>query len=149
MTGDHWKPAMKGFTAAIAAMGLIRFSLNLAGVADSIVKYFSMTVILIAGLFYFAIACTTHKDRLKAAYWLVLPYMIIEVLALGYTWSTGHQTIFHTPEYSLGFSIGWHTFGHLVGGLTWEPLFVFLVMETVWAICAGGRLILNPRATSP
>ena len=60
--------------------------------------------------------------------------MIIEVLALGYTWLTGQQTIFHAAEYSMGFSIMWHTWlGHLVGGLTWEPLTLFVLMEVIWA----------------
>jgi hypothetical protein len=31
--------------------------------------------------------------------------------------------------------------GHLVGGLTWEPLSIFVVMEIVWAIAAGGRWV--------
>ena len=87
------KPTMKWFIAAIAAMGVIRFTLNQAGAPDSIVKYFSMTVIMIVGSVYFAIASTTHKERLKAAYLLVLPYMIVESLALGCTWTTGHPTI--------------------------------------------------------
>src|ERR1700747_3378751 len=123
---------MKAFIMSIAAMGVIRFVLTLAGLPNNIVKFFSMTVIMMAGMLYFAIAATTHKERLKDAYLLVLPYMTIEVLALGYTWVTGHQTIFHAAEYSFGTSIAVHTLGHLVGGLTWEPLSMFLVMEIVW-----------------
>jgi len=139
---------MKGFIAAIAAMGVLRFILNAAGVSNDIVKYFSMTVIIIAGSLYFAIAAATHKERLKAAYLLVAPYMTIEVLALSYTWITGRQTIFHAREYSMGFGVAAHTLGHLVGGVTWEPLFVFLVMEIVSAIYAGGRSLLKAKATT-
>ena len=123
---------MKAFIAAIAAMGIVRFVLDRAGLPIDVVKYFSMTVVMILGSIYFAIATTTHKERLKAAYLLVTPYMTIEVLALGYTWASGHQTIFHAKEYSFGVSIGLHTLGHFVGGLTWEPLFGFLVMEIIW-----------------
>jgi hypothetical protein len=125
---------MKAFIAAIFAMGVIRFVLTVSGVPDGIVKYFSMTVIWFAGALYFALNTDTHKERLRAAYLLTLPYMIIEVAALGYTWASGQQTIFHANEYSLGTTIGQHTLGHLVGGLTWEPLFVFLVMEIAWGI---------------
>ena len=72
----------------------------------------------------------------------------IEVLALGYTWATSHPTIFHAAEYSMGFSIAVHTIGHLVGGLTWEPLFGFLIMEMIWFIYSRGRSVLQARATS-
>jgi hypothetical protein len=60
--------------------------------------------------------------------------MVVEVAALGYTWATGRQTIFHAADYSLGTSIGTHTVGHFVGGLTWEPLGSFVIMEVVWLI---------------
>jgi len=125
---------MRGFIAAIFVLGILRFVLTVAGLPDAIVKYSSMTVAIVAGTLYFAAATETHWERLKAAYLLIVPYLIIEVSALGYTWATGRQTIFHSHEYSLGFSIGQHTVGHLVGGLTWEPLAVFVVMEIVWAI---------------
>jgi len=136
---------MKAFIAAIFAMGVIRFVLTVSGLPDGIVKYFSMTVIWVAGALYFALATETHKERLRAAYLLTLPYMVIEVAALGYTWASGHQTIFHAKEYSFGTTIGYHTLGHLVGGLTWEPLSFFLFMEIVW----GVSRIFRRRETIP
>lgn len=138
---------MKLFIIAIASMGIFRFILTVSGVPNQIAKYFSMTAIIMAGTIYFAVATTTHKERLKDAYLLVLPYLTVEVLALGYTWTTGRQTIFHAREYSMGTSIGVHTIGHLVGGLTWEPLIVFLIMEVIWVIYAGARSLFRPRAT--
>src|SRR2546428_135293 len=96
---------MKWFIAAILAVGAIRFALTISGVTDSITRFASMTVIIMAGTVYFAIAARTHKERLKAAYLLIIPYMIVEVAALGYTWSSGRQTIFHAREYSFGTSI--------------------------------------------
>src|SRR5437773_12577960 len=137
----------KAFIVAIAVMGVIRFILDADGVPKDVVKYFSMSAIMMIGSVYFAIATATHKERLKASYLLVMPYMTIEVLALSYTWATGRQTIFHTAEYSMGFGIAAHTIGHLVGGLTWEPLFVFLLMELVWGIYAGGRSLVKPKVT--
>jgi hypothetical protein len=139
---------MKWFIVAIAAMGVVRFILDAAGVSKDIVKFFSMTVIMTAGTLFFAIACTTHKERLKAAYLLVMPYMTIEVLALGYTWASGRQTIFHAQEYSFGYTVGAHTIGHFVGGLTWEPLIGFVVMEIVWGLYAGGRYLMKPKTTA-
>jgi hypothetical protein len=138
---------MKASIIAIAGMGVIRFLLDSQGVPKDIVKYFSMTAVMIACSVYFAIATTTHKERLKAAYLLVMPYMTVEVLALSYTWTTGHPTIFHAAEYSLGTSIGLHTVGHLVGGLTWEPLFGFLMMEIIWIVYARGRTIFSIKTT--
>jgi hypothetical protein len=138
------KTSMKVFIAAIAVMGVIRFALTMAGLPNSTVKFFSMTAIITAGIVYFAIVSSTHKERLKDAYLLILPYMIIEVAALGYTWATGHQTIFHAQEYSFGgMPIASHTIGHLVGGLTWEPLFCFLLMEIIWLIYSGGRRLIH------
>src|SRR5262249_27945799 len=107
------RTSMKTFIVAIAAMGVLRFILTVSGVPNPIVKYFSMTAIMMAGIVYFAIASSTHKERLKDAYLLVLPYVTIEVLALAYTWVSGQQTIFHAREYSFGTSVGMHTLGHL------------------------------------
>ena len=118
--------------AAILCMGVIRFTLTVTGVPDSTVKYFSMTSVIAAAAVYVAITTRTHRERLNAAFLLILPYMVIEVAALAYTWATGHQTIFHAEEYSFGVSVMVHTIGHLVGGLTWEPLLLFLTMELIW-----------------
>ncbi len=126
---------MKGFIAAIIALGVIRFVLTVAGLPDEIVKFSSMTVAIMAGTIFFALTTDTHKERLKASYLLLIPYMVIEVAALGYTWASGRQTIFHAKEYSFGgMPIAQHTLGHLVGGLTWEPLSVFLLMEIIWGV---------------
>ena len=138
---------MKAFIVAIAAMGVVRFILDASGLPKDVVKYFSMTAIMIIGSVYFALATATHKERLKASYLLVMPYMTVEVIALGYTWATGHQTIFHAAEYSMGTSIAVHTLGHLIGGFTWEPLIVFAQMELVWGIYTGGRSLLRPKTT--
>jgi hypothetical protein len=137
------KTSLKLFIAAIAVMGVIRFVLTIAGLPNAAVKFASMTVIMIVGTLYFGVASLTHKERIKAAYLLVLPYMIVEVAALGYTWATGRQTIFHAQEYSFGVGVGVHTIGHLVGGLTWEPVFLFLVMEIIWLLYSGGRRLLQ------
>src|SRR3989442_14304277 len=137
----------KAFIVAIAVMGIVRFIFDANGVPKDVVKYFSMSAIMVIGSLYFAIATATHKERLKASYLLVMPYMTVEVLALSYTWATGRQTIFHAAEYSLGYSIGLHTVGHLIGGLTWEPLFGFLMMEIIWVAYTRGRSLLNIKTT--
>jgi hypothetical protein len=139
---------MRGFIVAILLVGILRFILTVSGFPDSFVKFFSMTVVIMIGTIYFAIATETHKDRLKASFLLILPYMIIEVAALGYTWATGQQTIFHAPEYSFGGTpLLYHWIGHFVGGLTWEPLSVFVVMELIWLIIWPIKWALRPKTT--
>ena len=125
--------------AGILCMGVIRFTLTAIGVSNSTVKYFSMTAVIAAAAVYIAVTTRAHRERLNAAYLLILPYMVIEVGALAYTWATGQPTIFHAEEYSLGFSVMAHTLGHLVGGLTWEPLLLFVVMELIWWIFGIAR----------
>jgi hypothetical protein len=137
------KTSLKVFMAAIAVMGVIRFLLTIAGVPNTVVKFASMTVIILIGTTYFGAILPTHKERLKAAYLLILPYMIVEVAALGYTWASGRQTIFHADEYSFGVGIRAHTIGHLIGGLTWEPLWIFVLMEVVWFIYSRGRRLMH------
>jgi len=144
------KTSIKYFIGAIALMGVLRFVLTIAGLPNSVVRFASMTAIIMAGTIYYGFTSTSHKERLKASYFLLLPYMIVEVAALGYTWATGHQTIFHAQEYSLGFGIAQHTLGHLVGGLTWEPLSVFLVMEILWLVqIAACRLVRSTSFVDP
>src|SRR5438552_16552931 len=102
MTPILQRADIRRFVAAIFLMGLLRFVLTIAGLPDHFVKFFSMTVIILAGVVYFAIRTETHKERLKAAYMLLFPYMLVEVAALGYTWASGRQTIFPSKDYSFG-----------------------------------------------
>lgn len=131
------------FIAAIFAMGAFRFALTISGAPNHLAKYASMTAIILAGTLYFAVTLASRSERLKAAFLLIMPYMITEVAALGYGWATGRETIFHTPEYSFNTPIEVHTIGHLVGGLTWEPLMVFVAMEVIRAVYTGGRKLLG------
>jgi hypothetical protein len=122
---------MKFFIPAILVVGFTRFALSIAGFPNSLVKYCSMTALIAVGTIYFAVTQSVRRDRLKAAYLLILPYMVVEVSVLAYTWATGRQTIFHAPEYSFGTGIVLHTLGHLLGGITWEPLITFVLMEII------------------
>src|SRR5215467_11351414 len=138
--------ALKAFIIAIATMGVLRFILTVNGLPNNVVKYFSMTAVMLIGLIYFAFVTTSHKERLKASFLLVMPYMTVEVLALGYTWASGRPTIFHASEYTMGTSIRVHTIGHLIGGLTWEPLMVFVPMEVFWLIFSVARSVFKVKA---
>jgi hypothetical protein len=126
--------AIAGFVASIVLVGLVRFGLTIAGTPDDVSKYASMTAVLLAGCLYFGAAGLSWKKLLKISYLLILPYMGVELGGIGYTWATGKTTVFHVPEYSFGTPADVHFFGHLVGGLTWEPLSLFLVMLFVRAL---------------
>lgn len=119
------------FGVAILAVGALRFVLTVSGVADDTVKYASMWAVILAGCFYFGVQVFSYRQLLVVAYLLILPYMTVELLALGYTWMSGRHTIFHVPQYSFNTPIHVHFWGHLIGGLTWEPLAVFLVMAAI------------------
>ena len=126
--------AIVGFMVAVLLVGLVRFSLTVSGVSDEVTKYASMTVVILAGCLYFGAASLPWKELLPASYLLILPYMAVEVVGIGYIWATGKTTIFNVPQYSLGLEVDLHFWGHLVGGLTWEPLSLFVVMLIVRAV---------------
>jgi hypothetical protein len=126
--------AIAGFVASIFLVGLVRFGLTIAGTPDDVSKYASMTAVILAGCVYFGAAGLSWKELVKVSYLLVLPYMAVELGGIGYTWATGKTTVFHVPQYSFGMPADVHFFGHLVGGLTWEPLSRFLVMLVVRAV---------------
>jgi hypothetical protein len=123
------------FVLLILGVGAARFALTMAGVADDLTRYASMTLVIGAGIVWFGSLPTGWRERMQISYALILPYMLVETAALGYTWLSGRETIFHAPEYALGWSIGGHLLGHLAGGLTWEPLGVFAIMSALsWVI---------------
>jgi hypothetical protein len=124
------KGAIVGFMVAILLVGLVRLRLVVSGAPDEGTKY-AMTLVILAGCLYFGAASPSWKGLLAVSYLLILPYMAVEVVGIGYTWATGKTTIFHVPQYSLGLDLDLHFWGHLVGGLTWEPLSLFVVMLIV------------------
>ena len=107
----------------------MRFGLSISGVDNSLTRYASMTVVIVIAILYFASRPSQRRERLVISYLLVAPYMLVETLSLGYTWRTGTTTIFHTPPYTFGVGLPVHFWGHIVGGITWEPLFVFLLIS--------------------
>ena len=127
------KGAIAGFMASIVLVGLARVGLTVAG-SGEISKYASMTVVILLGCIYFGALGLSWKELVKVSYLLILPYMAVELGGIGYTWATGKTTIFHVPQYSFGMPADLHFLGHLVGGLTWQPLSLFIVMLIVRAV---------------
>lgn len=140
------KRPVVGFVAAILLVGLLRFSLTVSGASNEVTRYASMTVVILAGCVYFGMRQLPWRDLARISYFLILPYMAIEVAALGYTWATSRATIFHAAEYSFGMPLYLHFWGHVLGGLTWEPLSLWLVMMLVRALSARWRSFRRPIA---
>jgi hypothetical protein len=145
----HVLAALGGFMIAILGVGILRFVLTVSGVPNGIARFASMTVVIVAACVYFGIRSLAWRSILKISYLLVLPYMAIELAALGYTWATGRATIFHAAEYSFGLPLKLHFWGHLLGGLTTEPLGVFLAILIVRTASDGWRSLTRPLVNQP
>src|SRR5262245_13397715 len=129
------KTAVVGFVAAILIVGVLRVTLTLSGVPDRITTFFSISVVIAVGMIYFGVTCREWRDRMLAGYVLFVPYTLIAVPALGYTWVTGVPTIFQRHEHSMtGLTIGQHFATMLIGGFTIEPLAGFAFMSLVGLI---------------
>jgi hypothetical protein len=132
------------FPAAILVAGTIRFALTVLGVPNAIAKYSSMSAVILAGCIYFGMRAKFYREIAKYAYVLIVPYMLIVLVGIGYTWATGRDTIFHAPEYSFNSPVHVHFWGHLIGGLTWEPAALFILMAIVRLLCLGWRRMRAP-----
>jgi hypothetical protein len=118
-------------------------ALTLSGAPDSTARYASMTAVLVAAAIYFGRSghfgrgASTRRERWILAYGLIAPYALVETAGLGYTWWSGVETIFHAAPYTLGTPIGIHFFGHIIGGLTWEPALVYFLIGLVGTLGSG------------
>jgi hypothetical protein len=105
----------------IAAVGVLRLVLSLAGAPNEIVRFFSMTVAALVGLVYYAVAVHTSGF---GSYKQILPLLLIQnVLAntiaiAGILLSlAGLPNIFTAPEYGGQISQAFHIGGHVVFGI--------------------------------
>lgn len=125
------------FTAAflvlIAATGLIRLALSLAGVPNATTRWFSMSVVAWIALIYNAIRI--HTTRFGTYRHLLVVCVLINVVAqsiasagIGLAMATGTDNVFSAPEFAFG-SDGkawWHLLAHLFIGTTAGSLLPWL-----------------------
>ena len=139
---SNQRPAVVGFFSVILLVGFSRLALSLAGVPDRVTTFFSMSVVILLGVVYFGATCSQWRDRLLAAYVLSVPYTLIAVSALAYTWFTSHPTIFQRHEHSMtGLTVGPHLIAMLVGGFTFEPWLAFAIMSLIgWVVFRKPRI---------
>ena len=114
----------KLFIPLILAVGTIRFALTVADLTYW-ARYASMTTVILIASIFLSSKETTRRERVIISYALIAPYMLVEAVGLGYTWWSGNETIFQLWPYNLGTPVHIHFWGHIIGGLTWEPLLVY------------------------
>ena len=124
----------KGFLLLIAAVGVARLVLSLAGVPNSSAKWVSITAVALIGLVYYSVRVYTSGfgsyRELLPVIWLqsfTAQLVIIAAIVLGIL--TQHDNIFTAPEYSGGGDgkTWFHAGAHLVLGTTVGPLVGWLV----------------------
>jgi len=131
------------FLILIPLVGLLRLGLSLQGVPVSTVRWFSMTVVGLIALIYYAIRVHTsgfgsYKQLLVVLVLQSLVSQAVSVLAIVLTMVTGVENIFSAPEF---------------GGSQWIHVFAHLFLATIfgalssWAI--GSLILLITRKVSP
>jgi hypothetical protein len=123
----------------ILIVALARLSLSLAGVSNSVVKYFSVTAACALGLVLCSILVHTrsfgsYKQLLVLIGLQSITAQVLSAAAIALAIVTGHDNIFSAPEYSGGGD-----------GKTWGHAGAHLVLATTFLTVIGwaiGSLIL-------
>lgn len=129
----------KVFLGLLAAVGLARLGLSLAGLPDTTVRWLSMNVVGWAGALYYGVAVHTsgfgsYKQILPLAFFQTVLQQAIAVLgillAIG-----GLPNIYAAPEYSFGAQSQWaHVLAHLTIGIVVPPILLWAVASLVLLI---------------
>ena len=107
--------------ALLAAMGLLRLALSLAGLPNDTVRWFSMNAVGWAGIIYYGIAAHargfTYKQLLPLALFQTLVFQAVAVLGIALA-IAGKPNIYSAPEFSMGAqSQTAHLLAHLTIGI--------------------------------
>jgi len=124
----------KWILVLIAAVGVVRLTLSLAGLPNSEVKWFSVTVMEIVGMLYCAVIVHTSGF---GSYKHLLPLLVLQSLVgngiviggILLAMATGTDNIYSAPEYSGGVDgkTWMHVGGHALLGIVLGPLVSWLV----------------------
>jgi hypothetical protein len=110
-----------GILALAVLVGAVRLVLSLAGAPVSVVKFFSVTAVILLGVVYYGVR--THTSGF-GSYRELLPLMVLTVATASWisgfavllAIATGQDNIFSIPEYSGGGDgkTFFHAFAHFV-----------------------------------
>jgi hypothetical protein len=121
----------------IGVVGIARLGLSLAGVQTGIVKWLSISAVLLIGLVYFSIRVYTtgfgsYKQLLPVLFLQSVTAQAIIIAGIVIAIETGRDNIFSVPEYAGGRDgKTWlHAGAHLVLGLI-GPLVVWLIGSVI------------------
>ena len=111
----------KPILIAILIVGLLRLVLSLAGQPVGTVRWLSMTVVALMGVFYYGIQVPRTGF---GSYRHLLPLAVIQstlsngivIVGLLIALATGQQNIFTAPEFG-GEGNAFHVFGHVLFGI--------------------------------
>lgn len=123
----------------IAAVGILRLALSLAGVPDATTKWLSMTAVALAAVFYYGI--TVHTKGF-GSYRHLLPLLVIQgvvanlivIAGILISAATGRPNIFTAPEYGGANSPAFHIGGHVIAGMIVGPLIGWAIASLVMLI---------------
>jgi hypothetical protein len=133
--------------ALILVVGLARLVLSLAGVSNDVVKFFSMTVIGIAGVFYYGIRVPTtgfggYKHLLPLLFIQNVLANAIAIVGILIARFSQHPNVFTAPEFGGATRARWHILGHVGIGMILAPLVLWLVAALVMWVTkkvSGGK----------
>ena len=124
------------FLILIVVVGLARLFLSLAGMPNSVVRFLSITVIALVGIFYYGIRVHTTGF---GSYKQLLPLIVIQnvvshsliIGAIVLARLTHHTNIFSAPEYGGNVAARYHILGHVLVGMIAFSLVGWLVASIV------------------
>jgi hypothetical protein len=122
--------------AAVAAVGLLRLGLSLAGLPNGTVAWLSMNVVAWAGVLYYGVAVHTrgfggYKHILPLAFHQLVVQQSIAVLGIMAA-IAGFPNVYAAPEYSMGAQSQWvHALAHLTIGIVVPTLLMWGVGSLV------------------
>ena len=129
----------KMFLGLLAAVGLARLGLSLAGLPDSTVRWLPMNVVAWAGALYYGVAVHTsgfgsYKQILPLGFFQTLLQQSIAVLGILLA-IAGLPNIYAAPEFSFNAQSQWtHLLSHLTIGIVVPPLLLWAVASLVMLI---------------
>jgi hypothetical protein len=122
--------------AVLAAVGLARLGLSLAGVPNATVAWLSMNVVGWAGVMYYGVAVHTrgfgsYRQLLPLALFQITLQQLIAVLGILLA-IAGLPNVYAAPEYSFGAQSQWlHALSHLTIGIVVATLLMWGVASLV------------------
>jgi hypothetical protein len=108
--------------ALLAAVGLARLGLSLAGMSNATAAWLSMNVVGWAGVLYYGVAVHTrgfggYKQILPLGFFQIVVQQVIAVLGILLA-IAGRPNVYAAPEYSFGAQSQWiHLLSHLTIGI--------------------------------